>query len=104
MKSKVLPMSLINHYRILMKFFSGQVAVVKNIITIEREIIIKTLKIGYVMDEVPAYEYIRKYGESTACHSVSRAEDSKKHWWIYQCHENGLGIFTTFYKNISIIL
>ncbi len=36
----------------------------ENITTIEQEMIIKTLKKGYIMDEVPAHEYRRKYGES----------------------------------------
>jgi dolichol-phosphate hexosyltransferase len=36
----------------------------ENITTIEQEMIIKTLKKGYIMDEVPAHEYKRKYGES----------------------------------------
>jgi len=36
----------------------------ENITTIEQEMIIKTLKKGYTMDEVPAHEYRRKYGES----------------------------------------
>jgi glycosyltransferase involved in cell wall biosynthesis len=36
----------------------------ENITTIEQEMIIKTLKKGYKMDEVPAHEYRRKYGES----------------------------------------
>jgi glycosyltransferase involved in cell wall biosynthesis len=36
----------------------------ENITTIEQEMIIKTLKKGYKMSEVPAHEYRRKYGES----------------------------------------
>jgi len=36
----------------------------ENITTIEQEMIIKTLKKGYRMWEVPAHEYRRKYGES----------------------------------------
>lgn len=36
----------------------------ENITTIEQEMIIKTLKKGYKMAEVPAHEYKRKYGES----------------------------------------
>jgi len=36
----------------------------ENITTIEQEMIIKTLKKGYKMAEVPAHEYRRKYGES----------------------------------------
>ncbi len=36
----------------------------ENITTIEQEMIIKTLKKGYKMGEVPAHEYRRKYGES----------------------------------------
>ncbi len=36
----------------------------ENITTIEQEMIIKTLKKGYRMAEVPAHEYRRKYGES----------------------------------------
>ena len=36
----------------------------ENITTIEQEMIIKTLKKGYTMAEVPAHEYRRKYGES----------------------------------------
>jgi glycosyltransferase involved in cell wall biosynthesis len=36
----------------------------ENITTIEQEMIIKTLKKGYIMGEVPAHEYRRKYGES----------------------------------------
>jgi glycosyltransferase involved in cell wall biosynthesis len=36
----------------------------EDITTIEQEMIIKTLKKGYKMAEVPAHEYRRKYGES----------------------------------------
>lgn len=36
----------------------------ENITTIEQEMIIKTLKNGYKMAEVPTHEYRRKYGES----------------------------------------
>jgi dolichol-phosphate mannosyltransferase len=36
----------------------------ENITTIEQEMIIKTLKKGYRMAEVPTHEYRRKYGES----------------------------------------
>jgi glycosyltransferase involved in cell wall biosynthesis len=36
----------------------------ENITTIEQEMIMKTLKKGYQMAEVPAHEYKRKYGES----------------------------------------
>lgn len=36
----------------------------ENITTIEQEMIIKTLKKGYRLDEVPTHEYKRKFGES----------------------------------------
>lgn len=36
----------------------------ENITTIEQEMIIKTLKLGYRMGEVPTHEYARKGGES----------------------------------------
>ncbi len=36
----------------------------ENITTIEQEMIIKTLRHGYRMGEVPAHEYKRRYGES----------------------------------------
>jgi len=47
----------------------------ENITTIEQEMIIKTLKKGYRMAEVPTHEYARKYG--TSCIKVSRV------WWRY---------------------
>ncbi|MHC4185855.1 MAG: glycosyltransferase family 2 protein [Planctomycetota bacterium] len=37
----------------------------ENITTIEQEMIIKTLRKGYCMAEVPSHEYRRKYGDST---------------------------------------
>lgn len=37
----------------------------ENITTIEQEMIIKTLKYGYKITEVPTHEYRRKYGSST---------------------------------------
>ena len=37
----------------------------ENITTIEQEMVIKTLRKGYKVSEVPSHEYARKYGDST---------------------------------------
>ena len=37
----------------------------ENITTIEQEMTMKCLKKGYIVSEVPAHEYERKYGQST---------------------------------------
>lgn len=37
----------------------------EDITTIEQEMIIKTLKMGYTMGEVPTHEYTRKFGDSS---------------------------------------
>lgn len=47
----------------------------ENITTIEQEMIIKTLRLGYKMGEVPTHEYKRKYGNSCI--------DIKKVWFRY---------------------
>lgn len=49
----------------------------ENIATIEQEMLLKVLKQGYRVMEVPTHEYARKYGNSTIC--------LRKVWlrWIY---------------------
>jgi len=54
-----------NGFRALKTSVAKQLDLKENITTIEQEMIIKTLALGYHMGEVPAHEYQRKYGESS---------------------------------------
>ena len=64
-----------NGFRAIRKSVALSLGLKENITTIEQEMVIKTLKGGYRLLEVPAHEYARKYG--TSCIKVSRV------WWRY---------------------
>lgn len=64
-----------NGFRAIKKNVALSLGLKENITTIEQEMVIKTLKKGYRLLEVPAHEYARKYG--TSCIKVSRV------WWRY---------------------
>jgi len=64
-----------NGFRAIRKNVALSLGLKENITTIEQEMVIKTLKGGYRLLEVPAHEYARKYG--TSCIKVSRV------WWRY---------------------
>jgi hypothetical protein len=53
-----------NGFRAIKKEVASNLNLKENITTIEQEMIIKALKKGYRLKEVPAHEYKRKYGES----------------------------------------
>jgi len=53
-----------NGFRAIKTSLARKLNLKENITTIEQEMIIKTLRAGYRMAEVPAHEYKRKYGES----------------------------------------
>jgi len=53
-----------NGFRAIKKSVILSLDLKENITTIEQEMIIKTLKKGYKMAEVPSHEYRRKYGDS----------------------------------------
>lgn len=53
-----------NGFRAIRADVAKQLDLKENITTIEQEMIIKTLKSGYRVGEVPAHEYARKGGES----------------------------------------
>lgn len=53
-----------NGFRAIKTELAKKLDLKENITTIEQEMIIKTLHLGYSMGEVPAHEYARKYGES----------------------------------------
>lgn len=54
-----------NGFRAIRTKVAREINLKENITTIEQEMIIKTLKRGYRITEVPTHEYSRKYGEST---------------------------------------
>jgi len=54
-----------NGFRAIRRDVARALNLKENITTIEQEMIIKTLKKGYRMAEVPAHEYARKYGTSS---------------------------------------
>ena len=54
-----------NGFRALRSELARRLDLKENIHTIEQEMIIKTLKLGCRMSEVPAHEYARKNGDST---------------------------------------
>ncbi|MBI4699397.1 MAG: glycosyltransferase family 2 protein [Nitrospirae bacterium] len=53
-----------NGFRAIRKDVGLKIGLKENIFTIEQEMIMKTLKHGYRVMEVPAHEYSRKYGRS----------------------------------------
>jgi dolichol-phosphate mannosyltransferase len=54
-----------NGFRAIKKDVAQSLNLKENITTIEQEMVIKTLKRGYKVSEVPSHEYARKYGDST---------------------------------------
>jgi len=54
-----------NGFRAIRRDVARALNLKENITTIEQEMVIKTLKKGYRMAEVPAHEYARKYGTSS---------------------------------------
>ena len=54
-----------NGFRAIRRDVALSLGLKENITTIEQEMIIKTLRKGYRMAEVPSHEYERKYGNST---------------------------------------
>lgn len=54
-----------NGFRAIKRDVARALDLKENITTIEQEMIIKTLKKGYRMAEVPAHEYARRYGTSS---------------------------------------
>jgi len=59
-----------NGFRAIKKGTASALGLKENITTIEQEMIIKTVKKGFRLIEIPSHEYARKYGESSI--SVSR--------------------------------
>ena len=53
-----------NGFRAIRRDVAQQLDLKENITTIEQEMIIKTLKLGYCVKEVPTHEYARRGGES----------------------------------------
>lgn len=53
-----------NGFRAVRRETGLKIGLKENIFTIEQEMIMKTLKHGYKIVEIPAHEYARKYGES----------------------------------------
>ena len=64
-----------NGFRAIRRDVAAALDLKENITTIEQEMIIKTLKRGYRITEVPAHEYARKFGSSKI--NVGRI------WWRY---------------------
>ncbi len=53
-----------NGFRAIKTEVLKDLGLISNITTIEQEMIMRTLRLGYKMDEVPTHEYSRKYGSS----------------------------------------
>ena len=53
-----------NGFRAIRKDVGLKIGLKEDIFTIEQEMIMKTLKHGYKIMEIPAHEYTRKYGDS----------------------------------------
>jgi glycosyltransferase involved in cell wall biosynthesis len=51
-------------FRAIRADIAGQLHLSENITTIEQEMIIKSLRLGYRLTEVPVHEYRRKFGDS----------------------------------------
>jgi len=68
-----------NGFRAIRKTVADKLDLKENITTIEQEMLIKVLKNGYRVTEVPSHEYKRKFGQSIIKLS--------KVWWryIYTC-------------------
>lgn len=64
-----------NGFRAIKKKVAQKIDLRENMTTIEQEMIIKTLKKGYRMAEVPSHEYRRKDGSSSIV--------LRKVWWRY---------------------
>lgn len=54
-----------NGFRAIRAEVARQLGLRENIATIEQEMLLKTLKLGYRVEEVPSHEYARKYGSSS---------------------------------------
>jgi dolichol-phosphate mannosyltransferase len=64
-----------NGFRAIKASVAKKLPLQENITTIEQEMIIKTLRLGYRMSEIPTHEYARKFGESNI--RISKV------WWRY---------------------
>jgi dolichol-phosphate mannosyltransferase len=64
-----------NGFRAIKASVAKKLPLQENITTIEQEMIIKTLRLGYRMGEIPTHEYARKFGESNI--------HIGKVWWRY---------------------
>jgi dolichol-phosphate hexosyltransferase len=53
-----------NGFRAIKTDVARRLGLRENITTIEQEMVIKTIKKGFIITEVPTHEYIRKHGES----------------------------------------
>ncbi len=53
-----------NGFRALLKVVAQDLGLKENITTIEQEMVIKTLRKGYILKEIPSHEYARRFGES----------------------------------------
>lgn len=64
-----------NGFRCIKRMVAGQLNLQENIFTIEQEMIMKCLKKGYSVCDVPTHEYARQYGKSRI--------SLPKVWWRY---------------------
>lgn len=64
-----------NGFRAIKTAVARSLNLKENITTIEQEMIIKTLRKGYRIAEIPTHEYRRLYGKSAIC--------LRKVWWRY---------------------
>ncbi len=69
-----------NGFRALRTELARKLDLKENITTIEQEMIIKTLKLGYRMGEVPAHEYARKTGHS--CINLRKVAPRYVYSWL----------------------
>ena len=69
-----------NGFRAIKTEVARKLDLKENITTIEQEMIIKTLKKGYSMGEIPSHEYERKYGES--CISLQKVWFRYVYSWL----------------------
>lgn len=56
-----------NGFRAIKKSVAKSINLTENGFPIEQEMVIKTLKQGYIILEIPSHEYARKYGISRIC-------------------------------------
>jgi dolichol-phosphate mannosyltransferase len=69
-----------NGFRAIRTAVAKKLDLKENITTIEQEMIIKTIKKGYRICEVPSHEYARKYGDSSI--KVSRVWFRYVYSWL----------------------